>query len=451
MNKLHSSFRFKFLKNRCFLACVLVILIVSINVFAGPLNDRREAIGALKDTVALARGDFNGDNLPDLVQITVDFKISVLKGYGNGTFELCSSAPVSTTAGVRDVAVGDFNQDGKLDVVVSHFGGAMQFNQVSVFSGNGACGLINETLYNLNQRADATAVDVGDFTGDGWPDIVVTSYTEPPNGQFWMMKNDGAGAFPDGTVNSFEGIPGDIKAGHFNGGHALDVAIASNGGVTVYYGVGDGTFVLPATVLNSLTTTHLTLGDFNLDGRTDIAATAVDNNSWVRVFLNSALGFPNSYQQFAVSHTVRSITSADLNNDGKLDVATTNGNYGSLDEVNILYGNGNGTFQSYLIQNGGDEPLEIIAGDLNSDSKADLAVGNCCGVSQGLGVFLNSPNQARYFTDFDGDRKSEVAIVPAGHAGGLVGLKKFGLFALRGKFWIRYGQNSAGELRQQRR
>jgi len=408
MNKPYPSFRSE---NCCFLVCILVILMVSINVFAGSLNERREATGALKDTVALARGDFNGDNLPDLVQITVDFKISVLKGYGNGSFELCSTAPVSTTAGVRDVAVGDFNQDGKLDAVVSHFGGASQFNQVSVFSGNGTCGLVNETLYNLNQRADATAVEVGDFTGDGWPDIAVTSYTEPPYGQFWLMKNNGAGAFPNGSGYSFLGFPGDIKAGHLNTGHALDVAIASNGGVTIFYGLGDGTFAQPETVLNSLTTTRLTLGDFNLDGRTDIAATGIDTNSWVRVFLNTALGFPNSYQQFAVSHTVRSITSADLNNDGKLDVATTNGNYSSLNEVNVLYGNGNGTLQSYLIEKGGTEPLEIIAGDLNGDSKTDLAVGNCCGGNQGLGVFLNSPNQARYFTDFDGDRKSDVSIV----------------------------------------
>lgn len=411
MNKLYRSFHLRSVKNCCLFAGILVMLTVSTNVFADRFNLRREAGGALKDTVAVARGDFNNDNIPDLVQITVDFQIAVLKGYGNGSFGFCSSTAVSTTAGVRDVAVGDFNQDGKLDAVVAHFGN-IQVNQVSVFTGNGNCGLGNETVYHLNARADARAIAVGDFTGDGWPDIAVTSFTEPPAGQFYLMKNNGAGLFPNGFGYSFFGFPDDIKAGFLNSDRHLDVAIASGGGATIYYGVGDGSFNLPETTLNSLTTTHLTIGDFNSDGLNDIAAAVVGGTSTVNVFLNSNTGFPGTYQSFPVSHTVRSITSADLNNDGKLDVATTNGNFSTLNEVNILYGNGNGTLQSYLVEKGGTEPLDIIAGDLNGDSKIELIVGNCCGSPDtSLGVFQNSPNQARYFTDFDGDRKSEVAIV----------------------------------------
>ena len=119
-----------------------------------------------------------------LVQIT-DSQITVLKGYGNGTFEACSSVGIANSA--YDVAVGDFNLDGNLDAVVVHFYLAFQINQVSIFFGDGSCKLDNETLYSIGERAIPSSVDVGDFTGDGYPDLAITSFTEPPNSQFYLM------------------------------------------------------------------------------------------------------------------------------------------------------------------------------------------------------------------------------------------------------------------------
>src|SRR5262249_6417142 len=134
------------------------------------------AAGTFPDAVAV--GDFNGDGRPDLVVANGDAypffgntTIRVLLGNGDGSFH----AAVPDTAGVdpRSVAVGDFNGDGVPDLAVGSFGTYLDFSDsgVSVLTGNGDGSFQAPVLYHT--EASPMAVAVGDFNGDGAPDLAL--------------------------------------------------------------------------------------------------------------------------------------------------------------------------------------------------------------------------------------------------------------------------------------
>ncbi len=116
----------------------------------------------------------------------------------------------------------------------------------------------------------------------------------------------------------------------------------------------------------------VTTGDFNGDGKLDLA-TANPNSNNVSVLLGSGTGGFSAAISFSVGTRPFSVTTGDFNGDGKLDLATAN--YES-NNVSVLLGNGTGGFIAAISFSAGTSPFSVTAGDFNGDGKLDLATAN---------------------------------------------------------------------------
>jgi uncharacterized repeat protein (TIGR01451 family) len=332
------------------------------------------ALAAPLGANAMASGDFNGDGKPDLV-VSGPNGLAVFLDSGGGTF----GAPVTYPfINAGPVAVGDFNGDGYMDIAVASTVGSTG----TIFLGTGH-GTFQQAA---SQQAtgiigDAKALLVADVNGDGNADLVVVGN---PNVTLLLGNGDGTFALP----LSFPVGNGPLSAvaAHFNGDGKVDLAVADSGGnsdgtnISLLLGNGDGTF-RPATTLDAGTlfsslAYSITAGDFNLDGKTDLAVTTFDSSRGTGT-MSVLRGNGDGTFQAAVNNATTAITSSiatlDFNGDGKPDLAIINAAAASV----ILYpGNGDGTFQSPVNYPAGRNPAAIVAADFNGDGRVDLAVAN---------------------------------------------------------------------------
>ena len=327
-------------------------------------------------------GDFNGDGFPDLATPNVsDNSVRVLLGRGDGTFQVGPTLAVDCTP--AGSTVGDFNGDGFLDLAVACGGagdGALKLAQgatityvqptpheVSVLLGNGDGTFRQQVQYFIQENFFATAIGVGDFNGDGAPDLVVA---------------------------------------------------ASDSLVAVLLNNGDGTFTAQQPVNSGSATQNLVVGDFNRDGFLDVAVNNFNGDS-VTVLLGDGNGGFQSPKQYQVGSGPVGIAAADFNHDGILDLAVTN-NRGS--SISVLLGNGDGTFQSQHPYSVPGAPFGIAAADFNGDGLSDLAVSNegenTVGVLLGNGDGTFQPQQTYTVgtlsfglaaTDLNGDGVPDIA------------------------------------------
>jgi hypothetical protein len=300
---------------------------------------------------------------------------------------LSFAPPINTPVGTHPVAVAvsDFNGDGNLDAAVIDQGTSMTAGDLRVLLGNGDGTFQSAGGYRIGVHP--VAVAVGDFNGDGIPDIVVANTVSPAGmgGQLAVLLGNGDGTFQLPVFTQLIGTPTALAVTDYNGDGLADVAVTEVGdgrttGVYVLLGNGDGTFQqgahFPAPVSGK--PTAVAIGDFDGDGTPDIAATFATPNTptgFVAVWLSSDPNIrPNVY---SVGVNPSSIAVGDFNGDGALDLAVANtGSNASRGSVSVLYGNGDGTFQSAANYAAGPDPTAVVVGDFNGDGLPDLAVTN---------------------------------------------------------------------------
>jgi len=347
--------------------------------------------------VSVAAGDFNKDGILDLaIANSSDNSVTILFGQGDGSFVAASHA-LSTGGNLTTaVAVGDFNNDGNLDVVATDLPGGLSGGlgdlfgspggNVSVFLGNGA-GSFSDHKDSDGGGDFPGAVTVGDFNGDGKLDVAVTNFN---NQDLSVLLGHGDGSFVQATNSPIHigHRPTAVAVGDFNQDGKLDIAVANaeDNNVVILLGKGDGTFSpasnSPVGVGNR--PVAIAIADFNGDGRPDLAVANL-NDSTVSIFIGDGSGAFQLVKKLSTGRYPCSMATGDFDSDGKIDIAVVN----QLSEmVSVFLGDGTGSFglaRNFSVEG---HPQSIVAADFNKDGQFDLAVGNVS--TKSVSVLLNN-------------------------------------------------------------
>jgi hypothetical protein len=235
-------------------------------------------------------------------------------------------------------------------------------------------GFITPATYTYDFEGPVSMA-VGDFDGDGIPDLAVANlgrYTVN-NGYVWILLGKGDGTFQAATKHQAGVVPTFVVVGDLNGDGKADLVVINPGGrtpggVNVLLGNGDGGFRAARSYDAGPSPEYLAVGDFNGDGIPDLA---VSGGSVVSILAGNGDGSfqpPLTYATGGAGF----VAVGDFNGDGKLDLALANGS----NTVGILMGNGDGTFQSAQNYPVGTGPAWLIVGDFNGDGIPDLGVAN---------------------------------------------------------------------------
>jgi FG-GAP-like repeat/Bacterial Ig-like domain (group 3) len=334
---------------------------------------------------SLCTADFNGDGKADLaVTNQVSNNVSILLGNGDGTFH----PPVNYATGSNpgSVVAGDFNGDGKLDLAVTS-------DNVSIFLGNG-----DGSFQTPAATIVGSASVVADFNRDGKADLA------GPGGN--VLLGNGDGTFQAETASAVKpGEGGPVAVGDFNGDGEPDLVVANygDGDVSVLLGKGDGTFQPETTFPAGNGPASVAVQDLNGDGLADLVVTSRGDNT-ISVLLGNGNGTFRAAVAYPAGDTPGDVAVSDFNGDGTPDVVAANYD---LNSVNILLGNGDGTFQA-AVHYAGSFPGAVVVGDFNRDGVADLAlpeggdpgfVGIMLGVAPAAvtsTTLLSSPNPSPY-------------------------------------------------------
>lgn len=342
------------------------------------------------------------------------------------SFSKASGSPFSLGINPAWVAGGDFNGDGKLDLAISNF---YTSGTVNILLGKGDGTFEPATGSPIAVGTGPNCLIVEDFNGDGKLDVAVV---EPLENDVRILLGNGDGTFlpAPGAPSSVGANPQQVVAGDFNGDGKLDLAVtnANSNNVSVLIGNGDGTFAQapgsPVSAGNS--PEGIAVGDLNGDGTLDLVVTGSPDTVTILLGRGDGAFTPAAGSPITVGSLPDYVLIADFNGDGNLDLAVSNP---LSDNVSILLGKGDGTFSPApgspipVLE----EPTVVIAGDFNCDGKLDLAVANeqdstlSILVGNGDGTFtagasaLTTGNDYVAAGDFNGDGRLDLAIVDVLH------------------------------------
>ena len=276
-----------------------------------------------------AIADMNGDGIPDV--LTANYhgnSVSVLLGSGTGAaYTLGAAASYATAAGAEtsNLAVGDLDGDGVLDVVATN----PMANSFSVFLGRGDGTLqqaIDVPLTNPAYPPQPYSVAIADFDGDGIADVAVA---DDANLEVVIRLGNGDGTFRAGAQPKIGGMASFILVAHdmdLDGHLDLVVANRSSDDVSVLLGRGDGTFhaAIVSSISPSVGPYSLAVTDFNLDGIPDVV-TSNFMTSNATVLLGDGTGnFAAPIDTGVTGQFSYGVAAGDFNGDGKPDFATAN-------------------------------------------------------------------------------------------------------------------------------
>jgi hypothetical protein len=361
-------------------AALSVALISALPVFAA--QQFQAAAQYVAPANAIALGDFNNDGKLDIAAVG-STSVSVLLSKGDGTFQ--PAIPTSVSDFALGVATGDFNHDGKLDLAVSSEIGTT--GKVTIFLGNGD-GTFQASPATYSFTNVPPNVVSADFNGDGNLDLAVSA-----GKGVYVLVGNGDGTFSAPVFYSAAGDAFGVSVGDLNGDGKADLIIPESSNVAVLLGHGDGTFgsakLYGIGGIGSTPTETMALADLNNDGHLDVAVN--NGQSSFALLFGKGDGTFGSPVTIAAERgaDVSSLTAVDLNGDGRVDLVTTSA--GGTGNISVLFGNGDGTFQPFQTYMAGFIIPNLAVADFNGDGNLDVAVSNGSDVAvllaSGKGVF----------------------------------------------------------------
>nr|WP_251827771.1 VCBS repeat-containing protein [Methylovulum psychrotolerans] len=278
------------------------------------------------------QGDLNNDGKPDLVtvsEIPTYGQLGVSLGNGDGTF----AAPTRYSAGAmpRNLQIGDLNRDGKADVLVTD-----DFREyVHIFLGNGSGSLTAQPDFLINATGStathATGVNLlalGDLNNDGKLDAAISIETQDSSKtthyfiRLLLGNGDGTLTAKAGDISAREpAYQGTLKLAQLNADAHLDMLQGNaDGTVSVWLGQGNGNFTANGTYTASSSDTLISVADINADNRADLVATNYAGSA-ISVFLGTGNGSFLGKIDYSIDSHPTGVEISDFNRDGKPDLA----------------------------------------------------------------------------------------------------------------------------------
>ena len=332
--------------------------------------------------VAIVAGDFNGDGRTDLAVVNegnypnYDDTVSVLLGNGDGTFQ--PQVTYAVGMGPDAIVAGDFNGDGRTDLAVAN---AVD-GTVSVLLGNGDGTFQPQVTYAVGVNPTASWRATSKATAaPTWP--CGQAYpSRSPTGEVSVLLGNGDGTFQPQVTYAVGLSPIAIVAGDFTGDGRTDLAVVNaltlaTGTVSVLLGNGDGTFQPRSPTQVGLAARRDRGGRLQRRRphrpRRHGSDSRPSANGECRCCWAMATARSSPRSTYAVGSEPHAIVAGDFNGDGRTDLAIANNGDNT---VSVLLGNGDGTFQPQVTYAVGSDPDAIVAGDFNGDGRTDLAVAN---------------------------------------------------------------------------
>ncbi|HLB36053.1 MAG TPA: FG-GAP-like repeat-containing protein, partial [Gemmatimonadales bacterium] len=281
-------------------------------------------VGAFPEAAAVA--DLNADTHPDIAVVSFGTSdVSVLLGDGSGGFAAASGSPFATGTAPFAIAIADMNADTFPDLVVANAGS----NNVSVLLGTGTGGFAAAT--NFSVGVNPRDVAVADLNNDGLRDIVATNYAFGAGTTASVLMGTGGGGFAAAVDYTTGPAPRTVALADLNGDANPDAVVANlDGGATsalaVLLGNGDGTFqtAVPYGGVAGGAAHGVAVGDFNVDGKVDVAVT---NSNLTTITLYNGDGAGNLQPPgtfFTAGTNPFFVGVGDFDGDGRDDLAVSN-------------------------------------------------------------------------------------------------------------------------------
>jgi hypothetical protein len=337
--------------------------------------------GLPHDLRSIVVGDFNHDGYPDVAaaadclsaQDCSSGTVTILLGDGKGNLNQSSQYPINGTVGQPNtLAVGQFTEGGNLALVVGIFdiiGSSL--GATAVYPGDGHGGLGTPTYYQTPGEGALYPV-VDDFNGDGNLDVAVADAGSNVGMSLTVLLGSGKGTFakPSTTEEPYA-VAYQMVSADFNDDKKKDLAIVTNSGVEILFGVGNGTFRIPTAYGLGSYNASIAATDVNDDGKLDLVVGSSGNG----VSGNAAIPLINTGGgAFTVGATYPlgdlasvSIAVADFNGDSKQDIVLA-----GVETISVLLGNGDGTMQGAVPAGVTIVPKHQVLVDMNGDGIPDM-------------------------------------------------------------------------------